>query len=166
MRRGRLHSRPKAENEAWCRRRESITARDSGKWSLPNYNSVVATFCHNIARELPIEVHDPETELKLIHVDDVVSVNLWFLEHGGVSGIFNLGTGRSQTFNEVASAVIRWHGRGRIRYIPFPDDLRDSYQSFTEADLSGLRAAGYAGEFMAVEEGVQRYLDTLAAREA
>ncbi len=109
---------------------------------------------------------DGEQRRDFIHVDDVVSVNLWFLEHGGVSGIFNLGTGRSQTFNEVASAVIRWHGRGRIRYIPFPDDLRDSYQSFTEADLSGLRAAGYAGEFMAVEEGVQRYLDTLAAREA
>ncbi len=107
---------------------------------------------------------DGEQRRDFIHVDDVVSVNLWFLEHGGVSGIFNLGTGRSQTFNEVANAVIRWHGRGRIRYIPFPDDLRDSYQSFTEADLSGLRAAGYAGEFMAVEDGVRRYLDALAGR--
>ena len=107
---------------------------------------------------------DGEQRRDFIHVDDVVSVNLWFLEHGGVSGIFNLGTGRSQTFNEVANAVIGWHGRGRIRYIPFPDDLRDSYQSFTEADLSGLRAAGYAGDFMAVADGVRRYLDALAGR--
>jgi len=107
---------------------------------------------------------DGEQRRDFVHVDDVVSVNLWFLEQGGVSGIFNLGTGRSQTFNEVANAVISWHGRGRIRYIPFPDDLRDSYQSFTEADLSGLRAAGYAGEFMAVEDGVRRYLDALDAR--
>ena len=57
--------------------------------------------------------------------------------------------------------MIAWHGRGTIRYIPFPDELRGSYQSFTEADLTELRAAGYADPFLNVEEGVRRYLDAL-----
>ncbi len=104
---------------------------------------------------------DGEQRRDFVHVDDIVRLNLWFLERPGISGIFNAGTGRSQTFNDVARAVIAWHGRGTIRYIPFPDELRGSYQSFTEADLTELRAAGYADPFLNVEEGVRRYLDAL-----
>ena len=104
---------------------------------------------------------DGEQRRDFIHVDDIASINLWFLAHAGVSGIFNAGTGRSQTFNEVAQAVIDWHGRGSIRYIPFPDHLRGSYQAFTEADLTELRAAGYDQPFLSVQEGVRRYLDAL-----
>jgi ADP-L-glycero-D-manno-heptose 6-epimerase len=88
-------------------------------------------------------------------------VNLWLLDHGAVSGIFNVGTGRSATFNELAHAVIRWHGRGEIRYIPFPEALRPRYQSFTEADIGALRAAGYERELAGVEAGVPAYLDAL-----
>ena len=58
-------------------------------------------------------------------------------------------------------AVIAWHGRGRIDYIPFPEELEGSYQHFTEADLTRLRAAGYDRPFLTVEEGVERYLDAL-----
>jgi len=104
---------------------------------------------------------DGEQRRDFIHVDDIVDVNLWALDNPGVSGIFNAGTGRSQTFNEVAQAVIDWHGRGRIRYIPFPDHLEGSYQSYTEADISGLRAAGYEAPFLTVQQGVARYLDAL-----
>jgi len=105
---------------------------------------------------------DGEQRRDFIYVDDVAAVNLWMYGHPNVSGIFNFGTGRSRTFNAIAQAVIDWHGRGRITYIPFPDNLRDSYQSYTQAELSGLRATGYDAEFVDVEVGVKRYLDTLS----
>jgi ADP-L-glycero-D-manno-heptose 6-epimerase len=104
---------------------------------------------------------DGEQRRDFIHVDDVVAVNLWFLRHPDKSGIFNLGTGRSQSFNDVARAVIAWHGRGEIEYIPFPDHLKGSYQSFTEADMVALRAAGYDAGFMPVEQGVAAYMQWL-----
>ena len=104
---------------------------------------------------------DGEQRRDFVHVDDIVSINLWAMENPGVSGLFNAGTGRSQTFKEVAQAVIDWHGRGSIRYVPFPEELQGSYQSFTEADLTELRAAGYAQDFLTVQQGVKRYLDAL-----
>lgn len=103
-----------------------------------------------------------EQRRDFVHVDDVVRVNLWLLEQPRVSGIFNVGTGRSASFNDVARAVIRWHGGGTIRYIPFPEDLVASYQSFTEANLDALRAAGYDAPFIDVDSGVPAYLDVLA----
>ena len=109
---------------------------------------------------------DGEQRRDFVYVDDVCAVNLWFLANRDVSGIFNVGTGRAQTFNDVANAVIRWHGRGRIRYIPFPDGLAGAYQSFTEADLARLRAAGCDVEFRDVGSGVRDYLDRLAADRA
>lgn len=101
---------------------------------------------------------DGEQRRDFVFVDDVVSVNLWFMNHPDVSGIFNLGTGRSQTFNEVAESVITWHKRGKLEYIPFPEKLRGAYQSFTEADVSQLRNAGYKADFKSVEEGVASYM--------
>lgn len=96
-----------------------------------------------------------------IYVDDVCKVNLWFLDNPGQSGIFNLGTGRAQSFLEVAEAVIRYHGKGKVEFIPFPDELKGRYQSFTQADMGGLRAAGYDAPFTAVAEGVEQYLQWL-----
>jgi ADP-L-glycero-D-manno-heptose 6-epimerase len=81
-----------------------------------------------------------------------------------VSGIFNVGTGASASFNELARAVIGWHGRGEIRYKSFPDALRGSYQSFTEADMARLRAAGCKLELRDVNAGVKAYLDALQAQ--
>jgi ADP-L-glycero-D-manno-heptose 6-epimerase len=91
----------------------------------------------------------------------VVDVNLWFLDHPQVSGIYNVGTGRSQTFNDVAHAVLKAHDRGELQYVPFPEHLKGRYQSFTEADLTRLREAGFDGRFLSVEEGVARYMDWL-----
>ena len=107
---------------------------------------------------------DGEQRRDFVYVEDVVNVNLWLLEHPSVSGVFNCGTGRAETFNAVAQAVIDWHGRGEIEYIPFPEHLVGAYQSFTEADLTALRGAGYDGEFRGVADGVRAYLDTLAAQ--
>jgi len=104
---------------------------------------------------------DGEQRRDFVFVGDAVDVNLWFLDHPEVSGIFNVGTGRSQSFNDVAKAVLKAHGHGELRYIPFPEKLRGRYQSFTEADLSRLRTAGYEGTFLTVEEGVARYMEWL-----
>jgi ADP-L-glycero-D-manno-heptose 6-epimerase len=105
-----------------------------------------------------------EQRRDFIHVGDVADVNIWFYEHEKVSGVFNVGTGSSATFNEVAKAILAWHGRGAIRYIPFPDELRSRYQSFTEADITALRGAGYSRPFRDVSVGVKDYLDALVAR--
>ncbi len=104
---------------------------------------------------------DGEQKRDFIYVGDAVAVNLWFMEHPDKSGIFNLGTGRSQPFNDVANAVIAYHGRGEIEYIPFPDHLKGRYQSFTEADISNVRAIGYTAPFKTVEEGVTEYMQWL-----
>ena len=101
---------------------------------------------------------DGEQRRDFVYVSDVVDVNLWCFENPSCSGIFNLGTGRSQSFNDVANAVISYHNKGRLEYIPFPDHLKGSYQSFTEADIGALRASGYDAAFKTVEEGVHAYL--------
>jgi ADP-L-glycero-D-manno-heptose 6-epimerase len=106
---------------------------------------------------------DGEQRRDFVYVADVADVNLWFHENPGVSGIFNLGTGKSQTFNDVAQAVIGFHGRGKIEYIPFPANLQGRYQSFTQADMSALCAAGYDRPFRTVEQGVTEYLAHLHA---
>jgi len=102
-----------------------------------------------------------EQRRDFVFVNDVVKVNLWLSDHPKVSGIFNLGTGRSQTFNDVANAVIAWHNKGKIEYVPFPDHLKGRYQSFTQADMTALRNAGYSDAFSTVEQGVKSYLDTI-----
>jgi ADP-L-glycero-D-manno-heptose 6-epimerase len=114
-----------------------------------------------------------------VSVEDVVKVNLFFLDHPDISGIFNLGTGRSQPFNDMAVASVNacrtLDGKaaqsldqlvadGTIEYIPFPEALKGKYQSFTQADLANLRLAGYGDSMLTVEEGVSRYIPWLAAR--
>ena len=84
-----------------------------------------------------------------------------FLQNEEISGIYNLGTGKSQTFNEVAKAVIDWNKKGEISYIKFPENLKGAYQSYTEADITSLRNAGYTEPFFNVQEGVIDYLSKL-----
>jgi ADP-L-glycero-D-manno-heptose 6-epimerase len=113
-----------------------------------------------------------EQKRDFVYVDDVVDVNLWFLEHRAVSGVYNCGTGRAQTFNELAAAVINatqgtrltvkdMTQKGLIEYVPFPPGLVEKYQSYTQADLSRLRAAGYSAPFRGVEQGVAAYVAEL-----
>jgi ADP-L-glycero-D-manno-heptose 6-epimerase len=113
-----------------------------------------------------------------VSVEDVVKVNLDFLDHPERSGIYNLGTGTAATFNAVATATINacraaegapalpfaeLHRAGAIEYIAFPSALAGKYQSFTQADLSRLRDAGYAAPLLPVEEGVERCVKALIA---
>ena len=114
-----------------------------------------------------------------VFIDDVVAVNLWFFEHPQISGIFNLGTGRAQPFNDIAMAVVNsMHGlqnkgpmplqamvaAGLIEYIAFPDALRGKYQCHTEADLTALRGAGCDHQFADVQTGVKDYVRWLAGQ--
>jgi ADP-L-glycero-D-manno-heptose 6-epimerase len=108
-----------------------------------------------------------------VFIDDVVAVNLWFFDHPDISGIFNLGTGRAQPFNDVASSVVnslrQLEGKpalslpemveqGLLEYIPFPDALRGKYQCYTQADLSALRATVCNHRFADVQTGVASYV--------
>ena len=104
-----------------------------------------------------------EQRRDFVYVDDVVNVNIWFFQNPSQSGIFNVGTGRSEPFNEVARSVIKFHKKGEIEYIPFPEHLKGHYQSFTEANIESLRKAGYTAPFKTVAEGVQAYLTELTA---
>ncbi|AEG31713.1 ADP-glyceromanno-heptose 6-epimerase [Thiomicrospira cyclica] len=96
-----------------------------------------------------------------VYIDDVVKVNLWFMANSGKSGIFNLGPAAAEPFKNVAEAVINFHGKGQIEYVPFPEHLKGAYQSFTQADNSRLRQAGYNEKFYTVAEGVHKYLSWL-----
>lgn len=107
---------------------------------------------------------DGEHRRDFVFVEDIVKVNLWAADTADVSGIYNVGTGASRTFNDIAKAVIAWHGRGTVEYIPMPDDLTAAYQAFTEAELAQLRKAGYSDAFAPIEEGVRRTLETQAQR--
>lgn len=104
---------------------------------------------------------DGEQKRDFVYVDDVVAANLWFMEHPEVSGIFNCGTGEAAPFNDVAAAVLAHAGKGEIEYVPFPDQLRDRYQAWTEADLTRLRAVGCDQSFRSVPEGVKTYMEWL-----
>lgn len=112
-----------------------------------------------------------------VFIDDVVAVNLWFLDHPEASGIFNLGTGQAQPFNDVALAVVNTLRRsdnaaplsleeatrgGMIDYVPFPEALAGKYQCYTQADLSALRAVGCKHLFSNAQNGVASYMGSLA----
>ena len=114
-----------------------------------------------------------------VSVEDVVKVNLYMFDNPDISGIFNVGTGRGQTFNDVAVAAVnacRIHeGKGPlslnamreegiIQYISFPEALKGKYQSYTQADVEVLRSAGYEDEFLTVEQGVANYINWLLER--
>lgn len=97
-----------------------------------------------------------------VYIEDVVKVNLWFLAHPEKSGIFNLGPAAAEPFKNIAQAVINFHDKGEIEYIPFPEHLKGAYQSFTQADNSALRATGYNDPFNNVAQGVKKYLTWLS----
>ncbi len=92
-----------------------------------------------------------------IYVGDVAQVNIWAWQHA-ISGIYNCGTGKAESFEEVAKAVIKFHAKGEIETIPFPEHLKSRYQEYTQANLAKLRAAGYDKPFKTVAQGVAEYM--------
>ena len=102
---------------------------------------------------------DGEQRRDFVFVADVVRVNLALAEGPVRHGVFNVGTGQSRSFNDVANIAIARLGAGAIDYVPVPENLVDKYQSFTQADLSGLRDAGYTGKFSSLENGITQSID-------
>ena len=102
-----------------------------------------------------------EQRRDFIYVDDVVKTNVWMMNNRNISGIYNVGTGKSNSFNDIANTIIKRRKKGKINYIPFPKEIEKNYQSFTEADLTKLRSIGYKTEFISVDKGVNLYLDEL-----
>ncbi|MBF0418088.1 MAG: ADP-glyceromanno-heptose 6-epimerase [Magnetococcales bacterium] len=109
---------------------------------------------------------DGEQRRDFIHVEDVVKVNLFLADSGSVQGIFNVGTGKSRAFNDVARTLIGSLGRGEIQYVPMPEVLKEKYQSFTEADITRLRAVGYDAPFHPLEEGIEAFVTARMQRDA
>jgi ADP-L-glycero-D-manno-heptose 6-epimerase len=120
-----------------------------------------------------------EQSRDFVFVEDVVKVNMFFFDHPEKSGIFNLGSGRAQPFNDVATSTVNacralegkpalslaeMVSQGIVEYIDFPEALKGKYQSYTEADIGNLRAAGYKEDFSSVEQGVAKYVQYLAKR--
>jgi ADP-L-glycero-D-manno-heptose 6-epimerase len=103
-----------------------------------------------------------EQRRDFIYIQDIVNVNLWFLENPEQKGIFNLGTGISRSFNDVAKIVIEWHKKGKLQYVPFPTNLKGFYQSFTEANMKKLREVGYTKPFTTLEVGIHEYLNLIS----
>ena len=102
-----------------------------------------------------------EQRRDFVYVEDCAKINLWFMDNPSKSGIFNIGTGNARSFNDVVNAVIKYHGKGSLEYVKFPEHLKGAYQSFTEADIAALRNIGYKENFTPVEEGVKKYLGWL-----
>ena len=108
-------------------------------------------------------VADGEQRRDFVYVDDVVDIMLWLHARPDVSGLFNAGTGQARTYLDVAHAVCDALGQPRrIEFIDMPLALRGHYQSFTEARMDRLRAAGYPGQFTPLEQGVRHYIERLA----
>ena len=135
--------------------------------------SVVAQKYALVASEQPVTLftsHHPTFpdggQLRdFIYVRDCVDVVLWLLEHSEVSGLFNLGTGRARSFEDLARAMAAAAGvPPRIEYIPMPEAIRPNYQYFTQANMEKLRAAGYMTPFTSLEDGVRDYIERYLAR--
>ena len=94
-----------------------------------------------------------------VFVDDCADVIAWMLDSKSVSGLFNMGTGNARSFADLAAAVYAASGTEfKVKFIPTPEDIRDKYQYFTQANMSRLRDAGYGGQFTSLEDGVARYV--------
>ncbi|MDC3023972.1 ADP-glyceromanno-heptose 6-epimerase [Alphaproteobacteria bacterium] len=105
---------------------------------------------------------DGEQERDFIYVKDCIDTLLWFLGNKNISGIYNIGTGASRTFNELINCVYKSLNKNiNVKYIEMPDELKSQYQYHTQADLFKLRKNGYNKKFHSLEEGVADYINIL-----
>ena len=123
------------------------------------HDEVAAGLAPRLFRSDRPDIADGEQKRDFIWVGDVVDVMLWLLDTPGVSGLFNLGTGQARTYRDLAHAVCDAAGAPRgIEFVPLPVALHGQYQSFTQARMDRLRAAGYPGQFTPLEDGIRRYV--------
>ena len=106
-----------------------------------------------------------EQRRDFVFVGDAVDINLFFAFGPSRQGIFNVGTGISRSFNDIARILIGLFGQGEIQYIPFPDSLQGKYQSFTESDITRLRSAGYDRPLTSLEDGIRQLAQEAGKKE-
>lgn len=105
------------------------------------------------------EYKDGGQKRDFVYVKDAVDAVLWFMRNPDKGGIFNIGTGQAESWNDLARSLFTACSKSeQIEYIEMPDNIRNQYQYFTEADLSKLRSVGYKGTFRPLEEGVADYV--------
>lgn len=127
-----------------------------------SYNQIKETGEMKLFKSHNSKYKDGEQLRDFIYVDDIVDVCIWFADNKPMSGIYNVGTGKARTFNELTEAVFKYLGVPKlITYIDTPKKLRDKYQYFTEAKIRKLRLAGYSKKFHELEEGVEKYIKKL-----
>ncbi len=128
------------------------------------FDEVAAGRAPRLFRSDRADVADGEQRRDFIWVGDVVDVMLWLLDTPDANGLFNLGTGRARSYRDLARAVCAAAAApDQVEFIDMPASLRGQYQSFTEAPMHRLRAAGYAAPFTPLEEGVRRYVQDILA---
>ena len=99
-----------------------------------------------------------EQKRDFVHVDDICDVNIWFMRNN-ISGIFNVGTGKANSFNHVAGLISKHYNKIKLKYVNFPKKLIKFYQPYTKANLINLRKIGYKKNFISIENGIKRYLN-------
>jgi ADP-L-glycero-D-manno-heptose 6-epimerase len=129
------------------------------------YDEIAAGHAPTLFRSDRPDVLDGQQRRDFIWVDDVVDVLLWLGDQSTTNGLFNLGTGAARSYLDLAHAVCDAAGVARaVEFIDMPQDLRGQYQSFTQAPMGRLRAAGYDAPFTPLEEGIRRYVQEHLSR--
>ncbi len=130
--------------------------------ALQMYNQLKTRTHINLFKSHRSDYKDGEQKRDFIYVDDVIDVCIWFYENKPISGIYNLGTGKARSFNDLAKTVFKSLGQKEfIFYIDTPIKIRDKYQYFTEAKMFKLKLAGYDKKFYELEEGIAEYIKNL-----
>ncbi len=125
--------------------------------------SVIYHFHNEIMDDGTIKLFEGSGDFKrdFVFVDDVVNVNLFFLENSDKKGIYNCGTGKAEPFLKIAEIMQGLYDNVRLEFIKFPDELKGKYQAFTQADITFLRNSGYTQPFTNLEDGVKQYVELL-----
>jgi ADP-L-glycero-D-manno-heptose 6-epimerase len=125
------------------------------KW----YEQIVRTGRAGLFRTYRPEFKDGGQKRDFLYVKDAAEITLFFLEKRSVSGLFNVGTGKAETWNDLAKAVFTAMARPEaIDYIDMPEGLKEQYQYFTQAETGKLKAAGHPGTRFGLEEAVRDYV--------
>ncbi|MAO47050.1 MAG: ADP-glyceromanno-heptose 6-epimerase [Crocinitomicaceae bacterium] len=133
---------------------------------LHTFRQVSSTGKMNLFRSHNPDFNDGEQTRDFVFVDDVTKVCFYMMKHRlkTPSGLYNLGSGKGRTYLELVNATFKSMGlEPHIEFVDTPEDIRDTYQYFTEADLSKLREAGYNEEFTSLEDGIENYISSLIA---